>query len=148
MFFAVVCGFIVGLERKLNDASAGFKTQILVCIGSMLFTVIPTLSHPGSTTESARVIGQIITGVGFLGAGSIMHGKSDHVIGLTTAAWIWFTAAIGILIGLGYGPAATFTTVSLVFIITVTRKIERTFFTKVKQVSEDKEHVSRFKKVS
>jgi putative Mg2+ transporter-C (MgtC) family protein len=134
MFYAVVCGFIVGYEREKNGASAGFKTQILVCIGSMLFTVIPTLLIHNTSTDSARIIGQIITGVGFLGAGAIMHGNGlDKVIGLTTAAWIWFISAIGILIGMGYGPAATFTTISLVFVITITRKMERAYFSKEKE---------------
>lgn len=133
MLFSVICGFIVGYERETNGASAGFKTQILVCIGSMLFTVIPTLLAANTATDSVRIIGQIITGVGFLGAGAIMHGQGlDKVIGLTTAAWIWFIAAIGILIGLGYGPAATFTTISLVVVITVARKIERAYFNKEK----------------
>jgi putative Mg2+ transporter-C (MgtC) family protein len=129
MFYAVVCGFIVGYERETNDASAGFKTQILVCVGSMLFTITPTLLMNNSTTDVVRVIGQIITGVGFLGAGAIMHGQGvDKVIGLTTAAWIWFIAGIGILVGIGYGPAATFTTVSLVLVVTTARKIERIYF--------------------
>lgn len=133
MFFAVICGAIVGFERKLNDASAGFKTQILVCVGSMLFTVIPFVSTPGMASEQARVIGQIVTGVGFLGAGTIMHGSGrDKVTGLTTAAWIWFMAAIGILIGIDFGPAALFTTVSLVAVVTTARKIERTYFSKKK----------------
>lgn len=129
MFYAVICGFIVGYERETNGASAGFKTQILVCVGSMLFTVIPSLLINNSTTDVIRVVGQIITGVGFLGAGAIMHGNGvDKVIGLTTAAWIWFIAAIGILIGMGYGPASTFTTVSLVIVVTLARKIERSYF--------------------
>jgi putative Mg2+ transporter-C (MgtC) family protein len=142
MFFAVACGFVVGLERKIHGASAGFKTQILVCVGSMLFTVIPFLSDPAAASESARIIGQIVTGVGFLGAGAIMHGGGhgsghgrDQVVGLTTAAWIWFTASIGILIGLGYGPAASFITLTLVMVVTGTRLIERKFFAKNKKTS-------------
>ncbi len=129
MFFAVICGFIVGVERKLHDSSAGFKTQILVCIGAMLFTVIPAIMGQNSDGAS-RIIAQIISGVGFLGAGAILHNKTTHVIGLTTAAWIWFTAAIGVLIGIGHGPVATFITTTLVIIITIARYIEKKFFSK------------------
>ncbi|MGZ3774535.1 MAG: MgtC/SapB family protein [Pseudobdellovibrionaceae bacterium] len=138
MFFAVICGLIVGIERKINDSSAGFKTQILVCIGSMLFTTIPVMIKlPG---EAPRVIAQIISGVGFLGAGAILHNKSTHVVGLTTAAWIWFTAAIGIIIGIGHGPAALFTTTTLVIVISGARRLERKFFCKVSDQEFDRDH--------
>lgn len=129
MFFAVVCGSIVGIERELNRAAAGFKTQILICVGSMLFTVVPSLSNlPGLTGETGRVVAQIVSGVGFLGAGAILHGSGNQVVGLTTAACIWFTAALGIMIGLDHGGAATFIAFSLVAVITFARKIERRFF--------------------
>jgi putative Mg2+ transporter-C (MgtC) family protein len=128
MFAAVICGAVVGLERNLNEASAGFKTQILVCVGSMLFTIIPLVSTGVLAGDQGRVIAQIISGVGFLGAGAILHNGSSHVIGLTTAAWTWFTAAVGILIGLEHGPAAIFTTVTLVLVITAARKIEAQLF--------------------
>ncbi len=130
MFYAVSCGLIVGLERKFNSAPAGFKTQILVCVGSMLFTSIPIIAGPIMEHETARVIAQIITGVGFLGAGAIMHkgGDRNNVVGLTTAAWIWFTAAIGILIGIEHGAVALFITFTLVGVISLARYIERKFF--------------------
>ena len=130
MFYAVICGLIVGIERKLNSAPAGFKTQILVCVGSMLFTIIPIIAGPVMVNETARVIAQIITGVGFLGAGAIMHksGERGNVAGLTTAAWIWFTAAIGILIGIEHGAVALFVTFTLVIVISLARYFERKFF--------------------
>lgn len=128
MFYAVVSGSLVGIERKLNDASAGFKTQILVCVGSMLFTVIPVIVTGKVDDSGMRVIAQIVSGIGFLGAGAILHSGTHHVYGLTTAAWIWFTAAMGILIGIGHGPVAVFTTSTLVGVITMARKVERHFF--------------------
>lgn len=129
MFYAVLCGSIVGVERRLNYAPAGFKTQILVCVGSMLFTSIPIIAGDIMIHETARVIAQIVTGVGFLGAGAIMHkGGARSVAGLTTAAWIWFTAAIGIMIGIGHGPVALFITFTLVGVITGARHVERKFF--------------------
>ncbi len=144
MFFAVLCGAIVGIEREIHHAQAGFKTQILICVGSMLFTVVPSLTaSPTATTDAARVIAQIISGVGFLGAGAILHGSSSQVIGLTTAAWIWFTAAIGIMIGLEHGVSATFTTITLVIVISCARKIEQRMFNKaehfLREVKEAKE---------
>jgi putative Mg2+ transporter-C (MgtC) family protein len=128
MFYAVVCGFIVGFERRMNFSPAGFKTQILVCTGAMLFSSIPTIAGPIFIPETPRVIAQIVTGVGFLGAGTIIHNNSRSVSGLTTAAWIWFTAAIGILVGIGHGPAALFTTSSLVGVISLTRHVEKKYF--------------------
>lgn len=128
MFYAVICGFVIGFERRMNYSPAGFKTQILVCTGAMLFTVMPGIAGPLMLGETPRVIAQIVTGVGFLGAGTIIHNNSRSVSGLTTAAWIWFTAAIGIFVGLGHGPAALFTTTTLVGVISLTRCIEKKFF--------------------
>jgi putative Mg2+ transporter-C (MgtC) family protein len=128
MFYAVACGAIVGFERRLNHAPAGFKTQILVCVGAMLFSVSPTIAGTLMASETPRVMGQIVTGVGFLGAGAIMHNKSNSVSGLTTAAWIWFTAAIGIMIGLGHGLVGIFITATLTGVIVLVRKIEMKYF--------------------
>lgn len=131
MFYAVLCGTLVGIERKLNDASAGFKTQILVCVGSMLFTVMPALATGRPEADGMRVMAQIVSGVGFLGAGAILHSGTQHVFGLTTAAWIWFVAAIGVMIGVGHGPVAVFTTTTLVGVITVARRLEHRIFSSV-----------------
>ena len=130
MFYSVICGSAVGIERKINESSAGFKTQILVCVGSMLFTVIPFAVLQKMDGESMRVVAQIVSGVGFLGAGAILHSNTRHVTGLTTAAWIWFTAAIGVMIGVGHGPVAVFTTVTLIAVITLARKSCGGFCTK------------------
>jgi len=151
MFYAVVCGLIVGLERRMNFSPAGFKTQILVCVGAMLFTAIPTIAGPMMVSQTPRVIAQIVTGVGFLGAGTIIHNNSRSVSGLTTAAWIWFTAAIGILIGIGHGPAALFTTSTLVGVISLTRKVEKKFFSSSRHTyhleTSKVEEVDKIKKV-
>lgn len=151
MFYAVVCGFIIGFERRMNFSPAGFKTQILVCTGAMLFTTIPAIAGPQMMEQTPRVIAQIVTGVGFLGAGTIIHNNSRSVSGLTTAAWIWFTAAIGILVGIGHGPAALFTTASLVGVISFTRFIETKYFAQRKSHLADVSPVEKdvhIKKVS
>lgn len=151
MLYAVICGFIVGYERRINFSPAGFKTQILVCTGAMLFTTIPTIAGPMMMAETPRVIAQIVTGVGFLGAGTIIHNNSRSVSGLTTAAWIWFTAAIGILVGIGHGPAALFTTSTLVGVISLTRAVEKKYFAQRKSHLVDNssfESESKIKKAS
>ncbi len=100
---AVACGAIVGMERERHDKPAGLRTLILVCLGSTVFT-ISSYAFITSTSDSGRVAAQIVTGIGFLGAGAILHSRTT-VSGMTTAATIWMTAAIGITVGTGH-PAA------------------------------------------
>jgi putative Mg2+ transporter-C (MgtC) family protein len=97
---AVICGAIVGSERQKREKPAGLRTMILVSVGSAAFTM---LSFVFSTTtgDSGRVVAQIVTGIGFLGAGVIMRGRGI-ISGATTAAMIWATAAIGAIVGSGY----------------------------------------------
>src|SRR5512138_2981893 len=100
---AVVCGAIVGMERERHDKPAGLRTLILVCLGSTVFTIC-SYAFITTTGDSGRVAAQIVTGIGFLGAGAILHSRTT-VSGMTTAAAIWMMAAIGITIGVGF-PAA------------------------------------------
>jgi putative Mg2+ transporter-C (MgtC) family protein len=129
MLFAIICGIVVGFERKLNRSPAAFKTQILICVGSMLFTAM-AMFNDDLKPQGARVVAQIVSGIGFLGAGAIIRNNSMSVMGLTTAAWIWFTASMGIMIGLSYGISATFVTITLTGVITGMRKLERAYFDK------------------
>ncbi|MBU0662866.1 MAG: MgtC/SapB family protein [Candidatus Diapherotrites archaeon] len=108
---AFILGAIVGYERETSDESAGLRTHILVCVGATLFTII-SLSMD---SDPARIAAGIVTGVGFLGAGTIFK-ASDHVKGLTTAASIWAVSAIGLAIGMAYYTAAAVTTI-IVFIV-------------------------------
>lgn len=94
---AAIAGGIVGLERKVSHKPAGTRTQMLICISAALFTIV-TMSFDNS--DPARIVAGIVTGIGFLGAGAIFQSK-DGVQGLTTAASIWTTAAIGIIAGAG-----------------------------------------------
>lgn len=96
---AILCGTIVGTERERHDKPAGLRTLILVCLGSTIFTMV-SFAFTTSTGDSGRVAAQIVTGVGFLGAGAILHSRTT-VSGMTTAAAIWVIAAIGIVIGVG-----------------------------------------------
>jgi putative Mg2+ transporter-C (MgtC) family protein len=96
---AVLCGGIVGLERQLRGKPAGVRTSILVCLGTSVFIHLGSvISGPGS--DHTRVLGQLVTGIGFLGAG-VMFSDRGVVSGVTTAAVIWTLAAIGAAIGFG-----------------------------------------------
>jgi putative Mg2+ transporter-C (MgtC) family protein len=97
---AVVCGILVGGERQRREKPAGLRTLSLVCLGSAVFTMV-SFAFTTTTGDSGRVAAQIVTGIGFLGAGVILHGRRV-VSGVTTAAIIWVSAAIGMAVGAGY----------------------------------------------
>lgn len=99
---SIVLGFIIGLERESRGKDAGISTHILVIGGSMLFTLISAMVDPASTS---RIASQIIPGIGFLGAGLILK-EGGNVHNLTTAASLWFSAAIGMAIGFGFYTVA------------------------------------------
>jgi len=112
-----VLGGAVGIERELREREAGFRTHMLVAVGSALFTIASAygfrdfLVHGGSLvrTDPTRIAAQIVTGIGFLGAGAIIR-QGLSVRGLTTAATLWVVAAIGLTAGAGYYSAAAITT--------------------------------------
>jgi len=97
LLLSVVLGFIIGLERKLRLKEAGIRTHTIVCVGSALMMVV-SLHAFGGAADSARVAAQIVSGVGFLGAGMIVY-KQHEVHGLTTAAGVWATAGVGMACG-------------------------------------------------
>jgi putative Mg2+ transporter-C (MgtC) family protein len=100
---SAISGGVVGAEREKREKPAGLRTLILVCVGSTAFTLVG-YAFTSSTGDSGRVAAQIVAGVGFLGAGAIMHGPG-FVRGITTAAVIWVTAATGMIVGTGYAGA-------------------------------------------
>ncbi|MDH3495989.1 MAG: MgtC/SapB family protein [Gemmatimonadota bacterium] len=99
MLLAVVCGGAVGLERELRGKAAGLRTNILICVGAALFTQL-SIEMADGRGDPARLAAQIVTGVGFIGAGTILHSRGA-VTGLTSAATIWVVAAIGVALGSG-----------------------------------------------
>jgi putative Mg2+ transporter-C (MgtC) family protein len=121
LVISIALGSIVGLERELNEKPAGLKTNVLICLGSTLFTMC-SMKYPYSTSfTDAHIAAQIVAGVGFLGAGAILR-EGEHVIGLTTAATIWLVAAIGLAVGLGeYMLAAMSTLGALAVQVGLTR---------------------------
>lgn len=104
IFVSVICGSIIGLERQLRGKPAGMRTSILICLGTALFVRLGAVL-PLDHMDPARVLGQVITGIGFLGAGVILA-QGGHVTGVTTASVVWILAAIGGTIGFGFPLAA------------------------------------------
>lgn len=101
LIVALCLGAMIGLERELSDKAAGLRTNILICVGSCLFAILSRAVAAASGGEVTRMAAQIVSGIGFLGAGAIMR-EGEHVTGLTTAATIWVVAAIGVTVGFGY----------------------------------------------
>lgn len=101
LLLAALLGGLLGLEREQRGKAAGLRTHMLVCMGAALFILIPQQAGI-SDAEMSRIIQGVITGIGFLCAGTIINGNAEQrASGLTTAAGIWFTAAIGVAVGLG-----------------------------------------------
>ncbi|SIS44443.1 MgtC/SapB family protein [Neptunomonas antarctica] len=97
---AFFCGSIIGLERQLRGKPVGIRTSSLITLGTYIFLATAFQLH-GAAVDPSRVIGQVITGIGFLGAG-VMLAKNGAVVGVTSAATIWMLAAIGVMISSGY----------------------------------------------
>jgi len=99
IIISTICGLIIGYDREIKQKVAGIRTNILICVGCTILTSLSFyLSKDNPNIDPTRIVGQIITGIGFLGAGVIMK-HDDKIIGVTTAAFIWIVSAIGILIG-------------------------------------------------
>ena len=134
VFVAAILGFIIGFERELTSKFAGLRTHILVCIGSCIFTILsiwvfPTVVADGQYQaygDPARIAAQILTGIGFIGGGTVLrHGSS--VFGLTTAATLWTTASIGMAVGCGQIILAVVATLLTMCVLVLIRKLETGF---------------------
>ncbi len=123
LVLAVILGGAIGLERELQQKAAGLRTNILICAGAALFTEL-SLAMTAEYGDPSRIAAQIVTGVGFLGAGAIIQGRGT-VTGLTTAATMWLVAAIGMAIGFGALLEATGTTLLVVLVLVALRPLER-----------------------
>ena len=116
LLLATFLGGAIGLQRELSGKEAGLRTNMLICLGSALFTVLSVLAFPGG--DPSRLAAGVITGIGFIGAGVILHRTGGTVIGLTSAATIWSVAAIGIASGAGkYIIAVAATVLALVILL-------------------------------
>ncbi len=124
IILAVVLGGIVGLERELSGKPAGLRTNVLICVGAAVFTLISRYMGGTENDSISRIAAQIVTGIGFLGAGAIMNDRGG-IHGLTTAATIWLVAGIGMACGADMYFAAVITTVVAVFVLAVMAKFEK-----------------------
>lgn len=122
---AVWFGGLIGFERERNRKGAGLRTNILICLGSTLITHVSVQfsTHFGvDQSDPARIAAQIVTGVGFLGAGTILQGRRG-VVGLTTAATIWAVAGVGMALGAGFYWDAFIATVGIFFTLTLLSRL-------------------------
>jgi len=124
---ALALGLILGAEREFRGHPAGLRTMALICTGSCLFTGLGLLPEFGTRVDPTRIAAQIVTGVGFLGAGSILR-QGEEVRGLTTAASIWVTASIGMSVGFGYYAVAVFATVLVAVVLLGLKPLEDRVF--------------------
>lgn len=114
---AALWGGIVGMEREYHGKSAGFRTMIMISMGACFFTIMS--KEIGSPGNADRIASNIVTGIGFLGAGVIFRGGENRVSGITTAATIWAVAAIGMGIGAGYYFAAAAASLLIIFVLAI-----------------------------
>ena len=136
ILLAVVCGAAVGLERQLKHKPAGLRTNILICLGAALFTVISRQMAEGQDSI-ARIAAQIVTGVGFLGAGAVIQDRGG-IHGLTTAATIWLVASIGMACGAGLYYLAIITTVLAIGVLLGLAQVDRHIGAGSRSKKEDK----------
>jgi putative Mg2+ transporter-C (MgtC) family protein len=124
---ALALGLVLGAEREWRGHPAGLRTMALICTGSCVFTGLGLIPELGKTVDPTRIAAQIVTGVGFLGAGSILR-QGEEVRGLTTAASIWVTASIGMAVGFGYYTVAIFATLLVGVVLIALKPLEDRLF--------------------
>ena len=118
LFLSCILGGLIGYEREARHKSAGLRTNILVCLGACLVMMISVRVSIGATADAARIAAQVVSGIGFLGAGAIMK-EGLSVTGLTTAACLWVVAGVGLAVGLGFYAGALMTTFFVFLVLRV-----------------------------
>ena len=121
---ALLLGAVIGWERELQRMPAGFRTHALVALGSAIFTIVSAYAFTGPLSDPTRIAAQIVSGVGFLGGGAILH-YGGTVRGLTTAASLWAVAAVGMASGAGLFVIATVSTVLVIVALEVFQRLDR-----------------------
>lgn len=128
LILACILGGIIGYEREANNQPAGFRTYILVCVGSALVMCTSqwmfNIYHGLTTVDPARLGAQVISGIGFLGAGTIMR-NGMNIRGLTTAASLWAVSCVGLAVGIGFYEGAVVTTILIYITLIILKKMER-----------------------
>ena len=123
IILAVVLGAAIGLEREISGKAAGLRTNVMICLGAAVFTII-SKQMAGETGAVTRIAAQIVTGVGFLGAGAIIRDRAG-VLGLTTAATIWLVASIGMACGAKSYLLAVISTLIAIVVLIGLGKLEK-----------------------
>lgn len=153
---AILIGGIIGYERESKNRPAGLRTHILVCVGAAVVSIIQlkivedtislVIKYPKLTgmlgTDMGRLGAQVISGVGFLGIGTIIHTRGS-VKGLTTAASIWVTACIGLAVGLGYYFVSFTATIGVFIVVVCMKRIEENFFDKIKMITVEIQYYNK-----
>ena len=162
LLIAALIGSAIGFEREATHQAAGLRTNMLVCLASCILTITQaevsyfiirlSLENPELqtilSTDFARIPAQIVSGVGFLGAGAILTTKSEMVTGLTTAATIWAVAGLGIAVGYGYYYLSALACIVMLLVLYVLKKIIRTHEVfKLDIVLQDKDVIQSFNKL-
>jgi putative Mg2+ transporter-C (MgtC) family protein len=161
LILAIIVGGLIGYEREYKNRPAGFRTHILVCLGATVISMIQLYSIQETTNmiiqypvlasalkaDIGRLGAQVITGVGFLGAGTIMHDKGS-VKGLTTAASLWVVACIGLGVGLGYYFLTVASTIAVFLILVTLKQVEVRFFQKAKVEKFEVQYINKVELVT
>ena len=124
LVLALVLGAVIGLERELQRMAAGFRTHALVALGAAIFTVVSGYAFTGPGADPTRIAAQIVTGIGFIGGGAILH-YGGTIRGLTTAASLWAVAAVGMAAGVGLWVVAVTSTLLVILTLEVFQRFER-----------------------
>lgn len=134
LVLAMICGGVLGLERTRKRRPAGMRTYMLVCIGAAVIMMTAQFMSQRWGGDVGRLPAQVISGIGFLGAGTIMVTKYYRILGLTTAAGLWAAACIGLAIGIGFYYGAIITTILLVVIVVCVDDLEKVYSKKIHRV--------------
>lgn len=133
---ALICAGVIGYERDAHGSAAGFRTHILVCLGAMIAMSTGVFSATHFSGDAARIGAQVVSGIGFLGAGTIMVNKG-HIKGLTTAAGLWTSACIGLALGTGFYEAAIVGTIAVLFVERFLKRFKKSFLEKNRENQDE-----------
>ena len=146
IFAAVIIGGLLGLERGLKNRAAGLRTYMLVCVGSCLIMLTNQYIYQAfGSGDPVRMGAQVVSGIGFLGAGTIIVTRRNQIKGLTTAAGLWSSAGVGLALGIGFYEAAIVGAFAVFFVMTLLQKLDNRMHRKSKVVEvylELNDHIS------
>lgn len=141
LLLAAIFGALIGLERERKHWAAGLRTHMMVCVGACLIMIVSAfgfsdiLGTPHVDLDPSRIAAQVVSGIGFIGAGAILFSKQETIRGITTASGIWTVAAIGLATGSGLYFAACITTLIALIILWALQPLEYFYFKKYEQKS-------------